>query len=187
MGQVITNVIAGLAVFLSALTWWVDRRRGRRNEARQKELDQAQEAIKQRQLLLDEQMLAFAREIRRRADIRVTMVYSWFNTTKYTLTIRNAGQGPAIDVQVTIDGYLSDRTSWNLLRTKTDRLLSRFPNSPSHDSTQNRRNIPQTIEVDSPGFHEPVSLLLTWHESDNEEIQQKTLQLTPQRDQFSQD
>ena len=181
MDQVIANLIAAVAIVISVLTWFVDRRRGKRNEARQNELDDSQAALKQRQLIFDEKMLAFAREIRQRADVRVRIRLRDRGGSKYQLKLRNAGNGPALGVQARVEGYITDPSSMgpSLLDTGEQyAVVMTVPEHPIGRLDADSQDFVLYFDVDWPGFSDPVFLTLTWYEIDRREKQEKALQLT---------
>ena len=185
MGQVVANLIAGAAAIISVLTWWVDRRRGKRNEDRQKELDEAHGALKVRQLALDEQMLKFAREMQQKADVRATVKHKELGSENYTLTFCNAGRGPALGVQARLEGYISDAserlTDWeegNLDNNKSRRFVKEIPDRPIERLDSESQPYTVRFTVEWPGFSGPIFLTLSWRNSGSEEKQVKRIQLS---------
>jgi hypothetical protein len=177
MSELVANMIAGAALVFSAWTWWVDRRRGKRNEIRQRELDAAQSAIKERQLLFDEQMLAFAREVRQRADIRVTMTNTHVVDPIYVLELRNVGKGPAFGVYINIEGVVDRSGGWNDSDLK--RVVMTVPQMPIERLDPESQPFVIRFATEWPGFKNPVSLTVRWRDSGSEQEQHKRIQVTP--------
>jgi hypothetical protein len=178
VGEIVANLIAGIALCFTAATWWIDRKRGKRSDRRQRELDYAQTALKQRQLLLDEQMLVFAREMRKSADIRVTLDRLTNRDSTYRLTLRNAGHGPAFGVSVDAEGPIDRSAGWDP-PTDFPRIMVKVLDDPIERMDPESQPYASDFKVEYPGFSGPVTLVIRWHDSSDDAVQTKRIRLTP--------
>ncbi|BCJ65886.1 hypothetical protein GCM10009779_39920 [Polymorphospora rubra] len=178
MVEVVPNIIAGLAIAVSAFTWWIDRRRARETAGRQAELTEAQDVLREQQISLDRQMLEFVKEIRSRADIRVTFSRTRFGAEEHRLSIRNSGQGPAFDIQAHLRGQI-DMDGGFQGKTDLVQVDEKFPPVPIDRLDPESQEFVVRYEAPWGSWAGPVSITLTWRESDGPERHEKVLQLTP--------